>query len=69
VAYSINIYTLNSLQGYEDFNFDLGDRTYVIDPDFFGDQQREKVIVSEITNNLDNPSKDSIKVQNFKNQF
>jgi hypothetical protein len=40
------------LPGYEDFVFELGDRTYVEDPDF----GRLLVTVSEISENLDDPS-------------
>jgi hypothetical protein len=49
--------------------FGLGDKTWVIDEDFFGTDTREEVIVTEISEMLDDPSKDVIKVQNFKNQF
>jgi hypothetical protein len=41
----------------------------VIDPEFFGDDYKEKVIIAEMSNRLDDPSKDTIRVQNFKNQF
>jgi hypothetical protein len=69
VAYSINVLSLSQLPGYEDFVFGLGDRTYVIDPEFFGDDYKEKVIIAEMSNRLDDPSQDTIRVQNFKNQF
>ena len=49
--------------------FEVGDKTYAVDPEFFGDESREEVVVTEISNMLDNPDKDTIKVQNFKNQF
>jgi hypothetical protein len=56
------------------FNFGLGDKTYVEDGDFFGYDdngipKREEVIITEIVENLDDPSKNTNKVQNFKNQF
>jgi hypothetical protein len=60
---------LNGLPEYQDFDFDLGDKTYAIDPDFFGDEQKTEVVVSQISNTLDDPTKDVIQVQNFKNQF
>jgi hypothetical protein len=44
----------------------LGDQTYVEDPEFFGDEYRVEVVVTEVTEDLDNPSKTKIKVQNFK---
>ena len=51
------------------FDFGLGDKTNVIDPQFFGSGYQEEVIITETAENLDDPSKSSIKVQNFKNQF
>jgi hypothetical protein len=67
VAYAINVVTLSSLHDYEDFVFNVGDKTYAIDPEFFGDEEKEEVIITEMSNMLDDPSKDTIKVQNFKN--
>jgi hypothetical protein len=69
VGYSVNVIELSRLPGYEDFVYNLGDRTYVEDPEFFGEDYREKVIITEIVENLDNPDKNQIKLQNFKNQF
>lgn len=69
VAYTINVVALDALLGHEDFVLELGDKTYVIDPDFFGQDCQEEVTINEIIENLDNPDKDQIKVQNFKNQF
>lgn len=74
VAYTFNVLPISQLPGYEDFNFELGDKTYVEDSEFFGEDEngypyREQVIISEKVENLDDPSKHSVKVQNFKNQF
>lgn len=69
VSYTINVLSLGGLEGYEYFAYDIGDKTYVIDPEFFGDKLQEQVIVNEMSNSLDNPSQDTIKVQNFKNEF
>lgn len=69
VAYSINVLELSQLPGYELFKFNLGDKTYVEDPDFFGVDKKEEIIITEMSESLDNPSKNVIKVQNFKNQF
>jgi hypothetical protein len=69
VAYNINVIALNALPGYEAFDFDLGDETYAEDPEFFGTSTKEPVIVHELSENLDDPSKNTVKVQNFKNQF
>ena len=69
VAYSINVMSLAGIPGYELYDFDLGDQTYIEDPDFFGEKAREEVVVSETVEHLDDPSQNTIKVQNFKNQF
>jgi hypothetical protein len=47
----------------------LGEKTWIIDSSFFGSNEKEPVIITEITENLDDRSKNQIKVQNFKNQF
>lgn len=69
VAYNINVLELSQLPGYELFKFELGDKTWAIDDEFFGEGVREEVIITELNENLDDPSKNQIKVQNFKNQF
>lgn len=68
VAYTINVLALNMLPGYEGFSFELGDSTYVEDYEFF-ENKKEEVIITEFIEFLDQPDKDFIKVQNFKNQF
>ena len=69
VAYTINIISLSNLPGYEHFKFELGDKTYAEDPDFFGQEGKIGVVITEQNFNLDDPSKSTVKVQNFKNQF
>ena len=69
VAYQINVLELSKLPGYELFKFELGDKTYAEDPEFFGEGIKEEVIITELNENLDDPSKNTVKVQNFKNQF
>ena len=69
VIYTINTLELSQLPGYELFKFDLGDKTWAIDDEFFGQGKREEVIITELSEMLDDPSKNQIKVQNFKNQF
>jgi hypothetical protein len=68
-TYDIGVIEISKLPGYEDFTYDLGDTTFVEDNDFFGGNYRVEVVVMETSENLDDPTKNSIKVQNFKNQF
>jgi hypothetical protein len=69
VAYNINVISLKGLPGYKLIDFDLGDKTNVIDEQFFGNKLQEEVVITEMSERLDDPSKNTIKVQNFKNQF
>ena len=74
VSYTISVIEISAIPGYEMFTFGLGDNTYMEDPEFFGYNRdgspyREEIVVTETTKNLDEPEKDSIKVQNHKTQF
>ena len=60
--------TWTDVKGYEALNFNLADKTWVEDPEIFGDA-REEVVITEITYVLDEPDKNTIKVQNYKDQF
>jgi hypothetical protein len=76
LSYSINVIDISPLKEYEDdYTFDLADTTYIEDIDFFGINSktglpnREKVIISEISDSLDKPTEDSITVQNYTSSF
>lgn len=77
ISYNIEVLELSQVEGYEGYNFGLGDKTYVEDTEFFGwvfrdgdkTPYKEEVVVSEITINLDSPEKNRLKVQNYKTQF
>ena len=76
VTYNISVVDVSPLPGYDDYDFNLGDITYIEDREFFGyslidgtTPYREEIVVSEITAELDAPEKNSIKVQNYKTQF
>ena len=76
VTYDINVVDISPIEEFEeDYIIDIGDTTYVEDIDFFdinprtGLPNREKVIVSEITDSLDVPTENSIKTQNYTTQF
>ena len=77
VTYTINVVEISELEGFEDYLFDAGDKTYIEDTEFFGwankngvlTPAREEVIVSEVEWHLDNPSENIITVQNYKTQF
>lgn len=75
VSYNISVVEISQLEGFENYNFDVGDKTYVEDEEFFGwnfefdRPAREEVIVSEVEWHLDEPDNNSITVQNYKTQF
>ena len=78
VNYTINVVDIASLEGYENYSFEIGDKTFVEDTEFFGwitdenglkSPYKEEVIISEYINNLDSPESNTITVQNYKTQF
>lgn len=75
VTYNINVANLENHPNYEYYKFDLGDTTYIQDPEFFGylsdgaTPYRKEIVISEKNEFVDCPWKDTISVQTFKNQF
>jgi hypothetical protein len=73
VSYSITVANLENHEDYKGYTYDIGDQTYIQDPEFFGYEKdgitpyRKDVVISEKTEYIDNPQKDTIKVQTFKN--
>ena len=81
VSYTINVVEISEIEGMENYDFDIGDKTYIEDTDFFGwyiyeengvqvqTPVKEEVIVSEIEWHLDEPDYNIITIQNYKTQF
>lgn len=81
VSYTINVLSIEDVDEYEAYKFNVGDRTYIEDVEFFGYVTKEfngmsaktpyrmEVIVSERNQNLDDASKTTITIKNYKNQF
>lgn len=76
ITYTISVTDLSVLENYHFADFNVGDITYVQDYEFFGDDPdsndkyyEERTIVSVITCNLDNPSKNTISLQNYSTKF
>lgn len=77
VEYNISVIRLTALEEYKNKIFKLGDIGFIQDTEFFGYEDiggirtpyKEIVLVSEITSFLDEPEKDSFKIQNYKTQF
>jgi hypothetical protein len=68
-AYTINVMAVDALPGYEYYEFNVGETTFVEDKEFFGTEERVQVNITETIEALDDPTKDQIKVQTYKNQF
>ena len=76
VSYTFTIIDISNIEGYNFYEYQPGDKTWVQDTEFFGwtdklkkNPVREEVIISEVTSNLDDESKNTITVQNYKTQF
>ena len=77
VEYNISVIRLSALEEYKNKVFKLGDIGFIQDTEFFGYENiggvrtpyKEMILVSEITSFLDEPEKDSFKIQNYKTQF
>lgn len=76
VSYNISVIGLDIFDEYKDiYDFYLGDITWIEDVGMFGINQktglpnRIKVLVSEISYNLEEPQKDTIKIQNYTTKF
>lgn len=77
ITYSINVIDVGSLDGFEGYTFNPGDKTYIEDTEFFGyvyidgvkTPVQEEIVVSEIDVVLNDPSQDTITVQNYKTRF
>ena len=76
VTYTINVLELSQVEGFEYYQFNVGDKTFIEDTEFFGwvDQihstpYKEEVVVSEVKVALDDPTQNTITVKNYKTQF
>lgn len=77
IQYDISVIRISSIEEFKNKVFNLGDIAFIQDTDFFGytyvngikTPYKEKVLISEITSNFDEPEKDTFKVQNYKTQF
>ena len=74
VIYTIQVLELSQIDEYQNYHFRVGDKTYIEDVEFFGynskgQPYKEEVVVSQVVYSLDDPSQNSITVQNYKTQF
>ena len=77
VTYDVKVIDLAALDEYKGYECHLGDKTYIEDTEFFGyvikngikTPYQEEIVITELVSVLDNPSKNTIKVQTKKTQF
>lgn len=77
VSYTFDVLEISEQEGYNGYEFSIGDRTYVEDPEMFGyigegifkSPYREEVVISEVSINLMDNSQNEVVVQNYKTQF
>ena len=75
VQYTINVIDVSADEEYRNYKFNIGDKTYIEDVEFFGyvpntrRPYQEEVVITEMIYNLDNPSDNTIKIKNYKTQF
>lgn len=80
-SYTINVIDISRVEGCRNVNFKVGEKSFIQDTEFFGwtikefnntplkTPYQEEVICSEVTRVFDDASQNTIKVQNYKNQF
>lgn len=80
-SYNINISDISNIEGYEPYRFEIGTKTYIEDTEFFGwtlktiggqvikSPFRMEAIVSEQTYFYDDPTKSTLIIQTYKNQY
>lgn len=74
VTYNIEVVDVSNLPDFSDYTFNLYEKTYIEDPEIFGYNKngtpyKEEITVSELTNYLQSPDKNTIIVQNYKTKF
>ena len=81
ISYQISAVDLRNQEGYEAYNYTIGNRTTIEDTEFFGwtlkksgdefirTPYKEDIVMSEISTFLDDASQDTITVQNYREQF
>lgn len=77
ISYNINVTDISSLEEFFNYDIDIGDKTYIIDPEFFGylnefaikTPKKQEVVITELTEDLENPENNKTVVQSYKTQF
>lgn len=75
ITYTITVLELSGIPEFEKYQFSIGDKTFIEDVEFFGyvpgtsRPYREDIVISETKWDLDDPSKNTLTVKNYRTQF
>ena len=74
VQYTISVLDLSSIPYYKDYSVNLGDETFITDKDMFGVDsngvpKRERVIITQLDEQLDKSSNNKITIKNYTSRF
>lgn len=77
IEYNIRVVDLSDIEEYKNYYFEIGDKTFIEDTEFFGyttkngikTPYQEEVVISEIIHHIDTNEPDEITIQNYKTQF
>jgi hypothetical protein len=74
IEYTLSVIDLSSIPYYKDYKVKIGDETFITDGEMFGYDgngipNRERVIISELDEQLDQNSNNKITVKNYSSRF
>ena len=77
VSYNFNLIDIGVLnenvselyENFEIYDFTVGDKTFIIDEEIFGKDKKQDIVITEISYDLEDPTNNSITVQNYRTEF
>lgn len=82
VTYTINVFDISAVEGFEAYNYTIGQKTFIEDTEFFGwtynnpgslgaikTPYKMEVMVTSRKRNFDDPTDYTLTVQNYKDKF
>ena len=77
VSYNFNLIDIGVLnknvselyENFEIYDFTVGDKTFIVDEEIFGKDKKQDIVITEISYDLENPTNNSITVQNYRTEF
>ena len=77
VSYNFNLIDIGVLnknvselyENFEIYDFTVGDKTFIVDEEIFGKDKKQDIVITEISYDLEDPTNNSITVQNYRTEF